>query len=229
MLESCTTAYQEYHYVEQVPEDKPAEALALFKRVTYPSETGVIWNPSPATPLHISSTTDLVAGQAEATVGPATFPAQPATQLAVNRGEALTLRVAAAGGYGDMEMAPHLYMFEWAKDGLPLAVASESTFTLKISSMAECDAGIYTCTVSTLDGDVVVSQPVRLIVAPALNSTGPTIPGTRDDVAAAAAVMLPGGVGLLIGVIIGCVGRRAQCCGAKRADGLYEPMPTDEE
>lgn len=210
----------------QVPEDKPAEALALFKRVTYPSQEGVVWNPSPATQLQITSTTDIVAGQAEATLGPAVFPAQPATQLAVARGEALTLRVAAAGGYSAEETAPHLYMFEWEKDGL--LIAGGFTHSLKVASMAECDAGVYTCTVSTLDGEVVVSQPVWLVAAPALNGTRATA-DAGYGVAAASAALLPAGVGLLVGLVIGCVGGRANCCRAEKTDAAYKPMPTDEE
>ena len=39
-----------------VPEDKPVEALALFKRFTYPEAGGrVDWNPAPEIALHIAS------------------------------------------------------------------------------------------------------------------------------------------------------------------------------
>jgi hypothetical protein len=216
-----------YMFTEQVPEDKPAEALALFKRVTYPSQVGVVWNPAPATPLHISSTTNVMDGQAEATVGPAKFPAHPASQLTVHLGEAFTLRVAVAGGYLVDDTAPHLYLFEWEKDGL--SIAADGAPTLKIASLAECDVGIYTCTVSTLDGEVVASQPVSLVAAPALNATQ-VMPDTGYDLAAASAA-LPAGIGLLVGVAIGCIGGR-NCCGPKRTEATmkgYKAMPTDEE
>jgi hypothetical protein len=171
----------------------------------------------------------VIDGQAEATVGPAEFPAQPATQLTVHLGEAFTLQVAVAGGYLEEDTAPHLYIFEWKKDGLPIAVEGASTSTLKIANMAECDMGIYTCTASTLDGEVVVTQPVWLVAAPALNATRATPDAGYARAVASAA--LPAGIGALIGVILGCIGGR-NCCGPKRTDATmkgYKVMPTEDE
>ena len=171
---------------------------------------------------------DVLDGQ-EATVGPAKFPAQPAPQLTVHLGEAFTLRVEVAGGYLANDTAPHLYLFEWAKDGLPIAVDGASTHTLEIAKLEECDVGIYTCTASTLDGEVVVSQPVLLVAVPALNATQP-MPDTAYDLGAASAA-LPAVIGLLVGVAVGCIGSRS-CCGPKSTVATmkgYKAMPTEEE
>eukprot|EP01043_Picozoa_sp_COSAG02_P006036 COSAG02_NODE_168_length_31711_cov_68.337973_19_plen_173_part_00 len=165
----------------------------------------------------------------EVTVGPAKFPAQPATQLTVHLGEAFTLRVEVAGGYLANDTAPHLYLFEWEKDGLPIAVDGASTSTFHIARLEKCDVGIYTCTASTLDGEVVISQPVLLVAAAALNATQ-AMPNTAYDLAAASAA-LPAGIGLLVGVVIGCIGSR-NCCGPKRTVATikgYKAMPTEEE
>jgi serine carboxypeptidase-like clade 1 len=215
-----------YHAGHMVPEDKPAEALALFKRVTFPTEeAGTVWNPSPATPLHIVSATDLEVG----TVGPAPFPAQPATELAVSLGAPVSVGVEVEGGYSDEETAPQVYLFEWAKDGLPIAGASTSSLT--IPSMAECDAGVFVATVATLDGETVSSQPFRLVAAPALNATRAGVDGGDAGVEALAASALPVAVGLLVGLLIGCVLGRGSCC-RKKTDANargYRTMPTEEE
>eukprot|EP01052_Picozoa_sp_SAG31_P014404 SAG31_NODE_893_length_11177_cov_10.241806_9_plen_425_part_00 len=148
-----------------VPEDKPAEALALFKRFTYPDASGdVVWNPTPEAPLHIVSTMD----PSEHTVGPE-VPTEEATVVEIHLGTPFAASVRAAGGYAEASTGPKIYLYQWSKDGINLVAATAPT--LQVASMALCDVGVYACSIATLDGDVVHSHPVSLVVAPALDPT----------------------------------------------------------
>ena len=215
------------HVWDQVPEDKPVEALALFKRATFPSSEGVVWNPKASMPLQITSTTHVVVGEMEATLGPAMFPAQPAKELVVHRGEKLRIQIAVAGGYSDEENAPQLYIFVWSKDGLPINAAGSSS--LDIASMDDCDGGVYTCTVSTLDGEVVTSEPLSVIAGLTRNDTRMS-GDVGNDSATAFAALLPAGAGLFVGLVVGCVvGQRKGAKATEAALKGYRVMPTEEE
>ena len=213
-----------YNAGHMVPEDKPKEALALFKRFTYPAATGdVAWNPTPTTPLHI------VAGENQvdpvATSLPPFLPTK-ATEVMVPLGLSFTTSVQAAGGYTDDASGPQLYVYQWVKDGVDIAESHAKT--LEVASMAHCDVGVYVCIVATLDGDTVASQPIYLAVG--FIESAPQSTAERLQ----AMLASPQGqngllwvTGLLVGLLLGCLTRG--CCIKKKKASGYRVMSTEEE
>ena len=113
-----------------VPEDKPVEALALFKRFTYPEAGGrVDWNPAPEIALHIASQ--------EPAPADAEDPFALATTATASLGESFTAAVSAAGGYANSTAGPVLYFYQWSKDGLPLTEFGP-TLTLPVRRPLRC-------------------------------------------------------------------------------------------
>ena len=113
-----------------VPEDKPVEALALFKRFTYPEAGGrVDWNPAPEIALHIASQ--------EPAPADAEDPFALATTATASLGESFTASVSAAGGYANSTSGPVLYFYQWSKDGLPLTEFGP-TLTLPVRLPLRC-------------------------------------------------------------------------------------------
>jgi len=203
-----------------VPEDKPKEALALFKRFTYPAATGdVTWNPAPATPLHI------VAG--EGRVGPVAFPPTKAMEVTVPLGASYTTSVEAVGGYTDDANGPQLYVHQWAKDGVDITESNAPT--LEVASMAYCDVGVYVVTVATLDGDTVSSQPISLIVGPleeSVQSTAERLAAMLGSPQGQNGLLLLTGV--VVGTLLGCM-TRGCCTKKKEKRSGYRVMSTEDE
>ena len=188
-----------------VPEDKPAQALSLFKKWTFPdsSRGGVLWNVKANEtlaaryshqPFTWNGTT-----RADVDGGNATEAgSKPRLVIIAHPRTHFSISVVASGGYTS---DPHLYLFQWQKDGV--ALVDQTSKALRLLEPSTCHEGVYRCIVATLDGAVVATEPMYLTV-----NDEQTI-GDLDDNGwdqAQEIGLLAWGLGTAAGIVIGCYG-----------------------
>ncbi|HVU34925.1 MAG TPA: pectinesterase family protein [Opitutaceae bacterium] len=149
---------------KRLVESTDSATIANYRNPTF--VLGHDWNPK-AAPIYAHPP----APTPEPTVG-AGGPAislQPRDTLAL-LGAPATLTVAASGTAGRL-------LYQWAKDGTP--VAGGSSPTLRIPSMAWNDAGVYTVTVRNMAG-AATSAAARLTAVAPQASPAPDLPRIPD-------------------------------------------------